>query len=71
MSHVQGSLVTSLLITFLPTLMMLALLSVWLIVLAGYRHLGKTRQRVNETKLLDTFDYDIVIQSCKMHRDKL
>jgi len=47
----QGSLVTSLLITFLPTLLVLGLLSVWLIVLAGYRHLGKTRQRDNEIKL--------------------
>ena len=39
----QGSLVAGLLITFLPTLAVLGLLSVWLTVLAGYRHLGKTR----------------------------
>jgi len=39
----QGALVTSLVITFLPTLAVLGLLGLWLIVLAGYRHLGKTR----------------------------
>ena len=39
----QGSLVTSLVITFLPTLAVLGLLSVWLTVLGGYRHLGRTR----------------------------
>ena len=39
----QGSLVSSLVITFLPTLAVLGLLSVWLTVLGGYRHLGRTR----------------------------
>ena len=50
MSDVQGSLVTGLVITFLPTLAVLGLLCVWLTVLAGYRHLGKTRHDTLKTR---------------------
>ena len=50
MSDVQGSPVTGLVITFLPTLAVLGLLCVWLTVLAGYRHLGKTRHHTIETR---------------------
>ena len=40
----QGSLVTGLVITLLPTLAVLGLLMVWLTVLGGYIQLGKPRQ---------------------------
>ena len=65
----QGSLVAGLLITFLPTLAVLGLLSVWLTVLAGYRHLGKTRH-FTQTRY-SPLPFKVLIQSCEMHWDQL
>ena len=54
----------SLVITFLPTLAVLGLLSVWLTVLGGYRHLGKTRHCIQTRYSLSHLKFYFRVAKC-------